>query len=381
MRVGINAQLLNTQSTYRSAGVSNYSAHLLRHLGTLALRPETDLSLTAFINAQDFEAPGVDLVVNHMQLQRPQARILWEQSVLPGQLQRHNVDLVHGLVNVLPLTSATPGVVTVHDLSFVREPETLPRLKRAYLSRLCRASVKRARRVIAVSRQTADDLMRFFDVDVRKIDVIHNGIGSEFSPGDPVEIELFRQQRDLPERFLLFVGTLEPRKNLEMLVRAFARWRAQASQIDQAVKLVLAGGKGWYYDQIFATVRELNLDNEVLLPGFVASNELEDWYRAAEGFVYPSRFEGFGLPLLEAMACGTPTLCSQAGSLLEIAGGAALTFALDDEIGLVAALDTLVSDEAVRRDLRQAGLVQASHFSWTKCAEETVEVYQQALAG
>ena len=119
MRVGINAQLLNTQSTYRSAGVSNYSAHLLRHLGTLALRPETDLSLMAFINAQDFEAPGVDLIVNRMQLQRPQARILWEQSVLPGQLQRHDVDLVHGLVNVLPLTSATPGVVTVHDLSFV----------------------------------------------------------------------------------------------------------------------------------------------------------------------------------------------------------------------------------------------------------------------
>ena len=166
-----------------------------------------------------------------------------------------------------------------------------------------------------------------------------------------------------------------------MLVRAFARWRAQASQTDQAVKLVLAGGKGWYYDQIFAAVRELGLDNEVLLPGFVASNELKDWYRAAEGFVYPSRFEGFGLPLLEAMACGTPTLCSQAGSLLEIAGGAALTFAHDDETELVAALDTLVSDKDARRDLRQAGLVQASHFSWTKCAEETVEVYQQALAG
>jgi glycosyltransferase involved in cell wall biosynthesis len=381
MRVGINAQLLNTQSTYRSAGVSNYSANLLRHLGALVSRPGTDLSLTAFINAQGFEAPGVDLVASGSQLQRPEVRILWEQSVLPGQLQRHDIDLVHGLVNVLPLRTATPGVVTVHDLSFVRTPEALPRLKRAYLSRLCRASVNLAHRVIAVSRQTADDLVRFFDVDVRKIDVVYNGVGSEFSPGDPVEIDLFRRRRDLPARFLLFVGTLEPRKNLEMLIRAFARWRGQASQADQAVKLVLAGGKGWYYDQIFATVRELGLDKEVLFPGFVASDELPDWYRAAEGFVYPSRCVGVGLPLGEAMACGTPTLCSQAGSLLEIAAGAALTFALDDENGLVIALDTLVSDKDARRDLRHAGLAQASCFSWAKCAEETADVYRQALAG
>ncbi len=139
MHVGINAQLLSTQSTYRSAGVSNYSAHLLRHLGVLALHPGTDLLLTAFINAQGFKAPGVDLVASRLPLQRPQARILWEQSTLPVELRRRNVDLVHGLVNVLPLTAPMPGVVTVHDLSFVRTPEVLPRFKRTYLARLCRA--------------------------------------------------------------------------------------------------------------------------------------------------------------------------------------------------------------------------------------------------
>ncbi len=378
MRVGINAQLLNTQSTYRSAGVSNYSAHLLRHLGALALRPETDLSLIAFVNAKGFETPGVELIASGLHLQRPEVRIAWEQSAFPGQLKRHSVDLVHGLVNVLPLTTSVPGVVTVHDLSFVREPETLPRLKRVYLSRLCRASVNRAARVIAVSRQTADDLVRFFDVDAHKVDVIYNGVGSEFSPGEPAKIERFRRQRGLPARFLLYLGTLEPRKNLEMLIRTFACWRSQASSTDQGVKLVLAGGKGWYYDQVFATVRELGLDDDVLFPGFVASDELVDWYRAAEGFVYPSRFEGFGLPLLEAMACGTPALCSRAGSLLEIADGAALTFALNDENGLVAALERLISDEDARRELRRAGLAQASNFSWTRTAQETADVYRRA---
>jgi glycosyltransferase involved in cell wall biosynthesis len=381
MRVGINAQLLNTQPTYRSAGVSNYSAYLLRHLGALAMDPNADLSLTAFINAKNFEAPGIDLVSSGPHLQRPVVRILWEQSTFPGHLQRANVDLVHGLVNVLPLTPPIPGVVTVHDLSFVREPETLPRLKRAYLSRLCRASVHRARHVIAVSRQTADDLVRFFDVDAQKIEVIYNGVGSVFSPGEPAEIEDFRRQRGLPARFLLFLGTLEPRKNLEMLVRAYGRWHAQASSSDQAVKLVLAGGRGWYYDQIFSTVHALGLEDHVLFPGFVASDELVNWYRAAEGFVYPSRFEGFGLPLLEAMACGTPALCSRAGSLLEIAGDAAFTFALDDEDGLVAALGRLMSDEGLQRDLRRAGLAQASNFSWSRTAQETAGVYRRVYAG
>lgn len=379
MHIGINAQLLSTQSTYRSAGVSNYSAHLLRHLGVLALHPGTDLSLTAFINAQGFKAPGVDLVASRLPLQRPQARILWEQSTLPVELRRRNVDLVHGLVNVLPLTAPTPGVVTVHDLSFVRTPEVLPRFKRTYLARLCRLSVARARRVIAVSRQTADDLIAFFNVEPGKIDVIYNGVGAEFSPGDPVETDSFRRRRGLPPRFLLYLGTLEPRKNLDLLVRGFARWHRQASEADRSVKLILAGAKGWYYDQIFATVRELGLENDVLFPGFVAADELAEWYRAAEGFVYPSRLEGFGLPLLEAMACGTPALCSQAESLLEVAGDATLTFAPDDEDELAAGLATLISDQAARRSLSQAGLVQASRFSWSKCAAETVDVYCRAL--
>ena len=379
MHVGINAQLLNTADSYRSAGVSNYSAQLLRHLGALA-RKESDLSLTAFVNVTDFEADGIQFDISSLPLHHPQARIAWEQAVLPRLLQQHECDLVHGLVNVLPLTTSVPGVVTVHDLSFVRFPETLPRFKRAYLTRLCRASVHRARRVIAVSQQTADDLLAHFDVDANKIDVIHNGVGDEFSLGSPEAVEAFRRAKGLPERFILFVGTLEPRKNLVKLVQAFARWKAQAANDDLDVTLVLAGGKGWYYDQIFQAVHELGLEQDVRFPGFVPTDELPNWYRAAEIFIYPSRFEGFGLPILEAMACGTPVICSDAASLVEVAGDAALIVPADSEIELSAKMARLIAAPDERSSMQASGLKQADRFAWTTCARETYDVYTSTLA-
>ena len=174
--------------------------------------------------------------------------------------------MVHGLVNVLPLAPRVPGVVTVHDLSFVRTPETLPPLKRAYLAQLCAASVRRARAVIAVSRQTADDVEHYFGVPPDKIRVIHNGVAPEFAPGDAAAQEQFRAAKGLPARYLLYLGTLEPRKNLEMLVRAFGRWRTLAPEAAAGVKLVLAGGKGWYYDTIFHGSQVLGVDRRGDLP-------------------------------------------------------------------------------------------------------------------
>ena len=221
------------------------------------MHPGTDLSLTAFVNAQDFKAPGVDLVASRLPLQRPPARIVWEQSMLPVELRRRNVDLVHGLVNVLPLTAPTPGVVTVHDLSFVRTPEILPRFKRTYLARLCRLSVARARRVIAVSRQTADDLTTFFHVDPGKIDVIYNGVGTEFSPGDPLETDSFRRATGIAAAFSALPRHAGAAQKSRPARARLCPLAGQASEADQSVKLVLAGAKGWYYDQIFAAVREI----------------------------------------------------------------------------------------------------------------------------
>ncbi|RLT35969.1 MAG: glycosyltransferase family 1 protein [Chloroflexi bacterium] len=373
MRIAINAQLLNREESYRGAGVSNYSQNLLTALGA----EPGGHRFTAFVNDPTFDAANITLRRSGHFLAKPLARILWEQTALPLALKQMDADLVHGLVNVLPLATKLPGVVTVHDLSFVRMPEKLPPAKRFYLTRLCAASVAAARRVIAVSRQTADDLIGCFGVEARKIEVVYNGVAPHFRPGLAEEAEAFRRSAGLPERFLLYLGTLEPRKNLARLVDGYARWR----EIDPAardVALVLAGGKGWYYDEIFQPVRERGLEAAVHFPGFIPSADLPYWYRAAAAFVYPSLFEGFGLPVAEAMACGTPVLCSDAASLLEVAGDAALIFPAEDTDGLVAALRTLFADDNLRQALAQRGLERSRRFTWERTARETVQVYTAA---
>jgi glycosyltransferase involved in cell wall biosynthesis len=233
--------------------------------------------------------------------------------------------------------------------------------------------------VIAVSRQTADDVMRYFGAPAAKVHVVYNGVAANFTPGDAAQSANFRRARGLPDRYFLYLGTLEPRKNLELLVRAFGAWRQAAGAAGSEVKLLLAGGKGWYYDTIFAQVTALGLADAVLFPGFIAPDELPDWYRGAELFVYPSLLEGFGLPVLEAMACGVPVVCSQAASLLEVAGEAAATFPAGDGEALTAALRVLAANPPLREQQRALGLAQAARFSWARAAEQTIAVYDQII--
>lgn len=372
MHIAINAQLLNTAESYRGAGVSNYSRRLLEALG----RNPQGHRLTAFVNDSRFSAPQVDLRVSPWPLHRPLVRIAWEQSALPLALRRMDAALVHGLVNVLPLASNVPGVVTVHDLSFVRMPEKLPPAKRFYLTRLCSASVARASRVIAVSRQTADDLMAAFGTPSGKIEVVYNGVAEEFQPGTSATEAGFRISNGLSRPFLLYLGTLEPRKNLVRLIDGYARWR-QVDPAGREVDLVLAGAKGWYYDEIYRRVRSLGLTGAIHFPGFIPTGDLPGWYQAAAAFVYPSLFEGFGLPVLEAMACGAPVICSDAPSLLEVAGDAAFTFPAEETGGLVDALTALFADDTLRADLARRGLERSRRFSWERTAQETLAVYAQ----
>jgi glycosyltransferase involved in cell wall biosynthesis len=374
MHIAINAQLLNTEESYRGAGVSNYSQDLLTAIGE---QPEGH-RITAFVADPNFNASNMTLRRSHPLVAKPLARIAWEQTVLPLALKESDADLVHGLVNVLPLAMTVPGVVTVHDLSFVRMPEKLPPAKRFYLTRLCAASVAKASRVIAVSHQTADDLTSCFGVNPGKIEVVYNGVAARFCPGSASEADDFRISNGLPERFLLYLGTLEPRKNLARLVDGYARWR-ETVPAAQDVALVLAGAKGWYYDEIFRRVRDWGLEDEIHFPGFIPGTDLPGWYRAAEALVYPSLFEGFGLPVAEAMACGTPVICSDTPSLLEVAGDAALTFPAEDTAGLVQALCTFFDQPELAAELSVRGLKRSRRFTWARAAQETLAVYTAAL--
>lgn len=384
-QIVLNAQLLSGAASYRSAGVSHYSRSLLTALGELAAEGATPHRFTALTHTPEFQTAGVRCVVSALPLERPPLRIAWEQSVLPRELQRLDADLVHGLVNVLPLATRVPGVVTVHDLSFLRLPEKFPAAKRFYLTASAAASARRAARIIAVSGQTAGDLARFFRISPGKITVIYNGVDGRFTPGRAEDAAAFRQRKELPARYLLFVGTLEPRKNLETLITAYATWRArtltgeQAMRADEDVHLVLAGARGWFYDEIFRRVAQAGLEAQVHFAGYLPSDELPEWYRAAEACVYPSLFEGFGLPVLEAMACGTPVLCSAAPGVAEAAGDAALAVPPTEIEAWVAGLALMTGQPELRDELRRRGLARAAGLSWRRTAEATLEVYKGIL--
>lgn len=377
-RVGLNAHLLSLTPTYRGAGINGYIHQLLRRLPeeTGELAPALRLRYQAFLYDRAFEAPaGLHVHRSRWNTRSPWRRIAWEQTRL-AVLSR-DLDLLHGLAFAAPLASRCPTVVTVHDLSFLRFPEAFRRANRTYLAWITRLSTRRAARVIAVSESTRRDVIDLCGVPEARVVTVPNGVDEQYCPAEPAAVAEFRRRKGLPERFLLYLGTLEPRKNLEALIAAYARLPERAGA--GRPKLVIAGGKGWFFETIFARVAELGLADDVLFPGYVPAAELPWWYRAAELFVYPSRFEGFGLPVLEAMACGTPVVTTTASSLPEVAGDAALLVDPDDTAGLTAALSRVLTDAALRADLGEAGLRQAARFSWARTAAQTAQVYRAIL--
>ncbi len=386
--IGLNAHLLAGRAGYRSAGIHHYLAHLLRHLPaadpnlryTLFLGPDTRLGgpLPALPSAEQGEVwpPDPDgrwqVIRSRWPTQYPPVRILWEQTALP--LAARGLDLLHGLAFVAPLLAPCPTVVTVYDLSFLRTPERFRRGNRWYLHMFTRWSCHRARRIIAISQNTRRDLVTLLGLPAERIDVVTPGVAPQFRPLPPDQVAAFRRARGLPERFVLYVGTLQPRKNLITLLEAFAR-------LTPGVKLVLAGGKGWMFAEVFARVQALGLENDVLFPGYVPDEELPLWYNAATVFVYPSLYEGFGMPPLEALACGTPAVVSNVSALPEAVGDAGVLVRPDDVDEWAQALRRLLDDAALRAELGARGRAHAARFSWERAAAETAAVYRRILEG
>ena len=372
LRTAINAHLLSGEAGYRSAGVHQYIYHLLRHVGEV----DPDVVCTALLGEGRIPAgASVQEVRSRLPTGRASVRVLWEQLVQPLVLRRIEADLVHAPAFVGPLIAPCPVVVTIHDLSFIRFPRLFRPANRLYLRTFTRLSARRARRFIAVSAHAAEETHRLLDVPRERIDVVYHGVEPRFYPYPPEEVEAFRKRKGLPKSFVLFVGTLEPRKNLERLVRAFARAKVQEA------KLVLVGGKGWLYDRLFEAVTELGLQDDVIFAGYVAGDELPLWYNAAVMVAYPSIYEGFGLPVLEAQACGIPVLTSTASSLPEAAGQAGLLVDPEDVDAIADGLCRLLEDDALRDELRAKGLAHAKGFTWESTVEETVSVYHRALVG
>jgi len=381
LHVGINAQLVTFGQSYRNAGVSRYTLSLLAGLCELS---SSEQQYTAFVNAEEARIAGsplaeresLQLVVSGPPSAGVLRRIQWEQMVLPGELRRRKVEVFHSPVNVLPAWVPCPSVVTVHDLAFLRYPQYFRPAQRTYQRIFTRYSVKRATRVIAVSEATKGDLVECFHLAPDRVTVVYPVVDDDFQPcQDTGTLDSFRASHRLPDRYILFLGTLEPRKNIIGLLEAYARLR----QLDaQAPQLIIAGATGWYYSTIYARVQELNLEAQVTFAGFVSREEQPLWYAAAELFVYPSAYEGFGIPVAEALACGTPTITSSVSSLPEAGGTVAVQVNPSDSKALAYAMQGSLADRAARPRTLFLGPKWTRRFSSRRAANACAQIYEEA---
>lgn len=370
MRVGLNAHLLAGRAGYRRAGIHSYISNLLRDLPGHA---PPDWQFEAMVGAGNRAAfPGVSMSRARLDTEPPWRRIFWEQALQPWQLRRY--DIYHALAFVAPIILTAPMVVTVYDLSFLRFPARLSAARRLYLRAMTALTCARARRVLAISQSTANDLTTHLGVPAGKIDVTPLGYDkAAFRPLLEADTSHFRRKQGLPERFWLYLGTLEPRKNLPLLLKAYARLGET-----ERLPLILGGGIGWMAQEIFATIERLELGEWVKHAGFIPTADLPFWYNCAEAFLFPSVYEGFGLPVLEAMACGTPVITTNSSSLPEVAGRAAKCLPPSDIELWTGALRALKRDGEWRDLARTRGLERAQQFSWARTAELTLNSYRKA---
>ena len=366
MHVGLNLVFLVPGET---GGMEVYARELIR-----ALAPS--VRLTAFVGEEARGWSGLDEVVAPVRASRRVDWVRGEQQHLPRLARRAGVDLVHSLASTGPAWGSFRRVTTVHDLIYRIHPEAHFGMRSLGMRVLVPLAVRRSHRVIAVSRSTRDDLVRLLGVDPERVDVVYNGLGSPPRPEIALPEAEVRARHGLGDRRLvLSTSAKRPHKNLVLLLEALARMPS-----DRRPVAVLAGYRTPYEDELRARAHALGLDGDVRFTDWVADDELEGLYATATCLVFPSLYEGFGLPVLEAMARGVPVACSDRSSLPELAAGAALMFDPGDTAAAAAALERLVGDPAERERLAAAGRERARTFTWERAAAETAAVYERALA-
>lgn len=363
MRIGFNAQIVSSWN----AGVAIYARNLLTALAEIAAPDEIvgfvsdrDLRSLALPNLRVVSAPG---------LGQSWLRIVWEQTILPFQTREHRIDAMFYPDHTAPLLQKScPVIITIHDVAFFAYPHTFPQLRRMYKSLAVRRSVERADAIVVVSEATKRECLKYLGVDESKLHVIPNGLDPHFTViTDTAKLQEARRKYTLPERYILFVGTLEPRKNLTGLIQAFAR-------LPDGFQLVIVGARGWLYNDLFRLVKALDLGDRVHFLGYVPVKDLVYLYNLAELFVYPSLYEGFGFPPLEAMACGVPVIASETSSLPEVVGDAGVLVDPGDPDMLTTVMHEFLTHPEMRQEYRRRGLERAKLFSWHKTAARVLEL-------
>lgn len=367
MRIAVDAHSLGTRMTGNEAYVLNLMCALARvdtqhqyHIMTAS--PEA-------VPAEVSHAP-------HMRVHRliSNSAALRIPLLLPELVRRSRAAILH-VTYVAPPVLSCPTVVTIHDISYEIFPEFFSQRDRWALGALVPFSARRAAKVIAISEHTRRDLVRIYGLPEDKVAVTYLAAASQFHPVKSAQVEAVRLKYGLRAPYILALGNVQPRKNLVRLMQAFALL-CQSQSI--AHSLAVVGQAQWRSSEVFSAIRKHGLEERVLFTGYVPGEDLPALYAGAELFVMPSLYEGFGLPILEAMACGTAVVCSNASALPEVAGQAALLVDPHNVEGLAGAMSRVLMDEGLRRNLAYEGLERAGQFSWDKTARQTMEVYSRA---
>ena len=368
MRIGIDARII----AYRRGGIASYIRHLLPTLA--ALDPDTDYRVLRHRKdrTRSEAAPNVRRATVwtpcHHRLER------WALGVEIAPLR---LDLLHSPDFIPPAFGARHFVITVHDLNFLYYPQFLTAESRRYYNDQIAWAVARADHILADSETTRADLIRLLNVPPEKVTTVHLGIDPVFRPLPPNLVRETLARYGLTPGYLLFVGTLEPRKNLPGLLTAC---RILLDRREALPPLVIAGSRGWLYEEIYARVESLRLESHVRFVYDIPDDDLPALYNGAALLVMPSFYEGFGLPALEAQACGTPVVISDRGSLPEVAGAAAVTVNPDSPEDIAAGIARVLGDPDLQAALRAAGPAHAARFTWEQAARGVLAVYRSVIA-
>lgn len=376
-------------AVHQNAGLSRYAERLAVSLLALEAGRENDaendgIDLSLFYNRHSRHKLPESLAAAQT-INIRMGQVPWRLRVLASQLMGRNFGPVekrlpdnaifHATEHLLPRLSC-PTIMTVHDLIFERYPEHHTARNVFYLRTAMPRFVRDADAIIAVSKHTRDDLMDIYGTPEEKIHVIYEGIDESFCPASKADIERVRAEYSPDRPWLLMVGTLEPRKNHATAIRALR----QLKQEGFPHRLLCVGGKGWLFSEVTALANSLGLNDDVSFAGYAPAEDLPALYSGADCALTPSLYEGFGFPVLEAMACGAPVVCSNSSSLPEVAGEAALLIPAEDVDALVNAIRLMLTQPDYAASMRERGIRRAAEFRWDKCAQETAALYQEVAA-
>jgi glycosyltransferase involved in cell wall biosynthesis len=371
MRVAIDA----TSIPPRPAGAGMYAIALVRAM--MERDAHDGYALFARGTWFDDAAEGRrNWRVQHVSAHSRQARLFWEQARLPGIAERLGIAVLHSTHHTLPLRPMrAKRVVTVHDVTFFRIPERYPPARRVYMQTMTRLSARVADAIIVPSNAVRDDVVRTLRVDPAKVTVVYEAAGERYRPIAPGECAAVRSRYGVEAPYVLSVGSREPGKNRGSLIRAMRELRDVG--VDR--RLLIAGQPAWNYQGEERLADELGMRDRVIFAGYVPDGDLPALYSACDAFAFPSLFEGFGVPVLEAMACGAPVVTSDVSATAEVAGSAAVLVDPHSVASIRDGLRRALSDDGLRGDLVAFGRARAAQFSWRRAADETYAVYERVL--